>query len=46
MSTHGHRFLNDLLRGSTADRLRHNVAVPVLMIPEKSLPRMDGGVYA
>jgi nucleotide-binding universal stress UspA family protein len=32
MSTHGHRFLNDLIRGSTADRLRHNVEVPVLMI--------------
>jgi nucleotide-binding universal stress UspA family protein len=32
MSTHGHRFLSDLLRGSTADRLRHNVEVPVLMI--------------
>jgi len=32
MSTHGHRFLNDLLRGSTADRVRHNVAMPVLMI--------------
>jgi nucleotide-binding universal stress UspA family protein len=32
MSTHGHRFLNDLFRGSTADRLRHNVEVPVLMI--------------
>ena len=32
MSTHGHRFINDLLRGSTADRLRHNVTVPVLMI--------------
>ena len=32
MSTHGHRFLNDLLRGSTADRVRHNVAIPVLMI--------------
>ena len=32
MSTHGHRFLNDLVRGSTADRVRHNVAVPVLMI--------------
>jgi nucleotide-binding universal stress UspA family protein len=32
MSTHGHRLLNDILRGSTADRLRHNVAVPVLMI--------------
>ena len=35
MSTHGHRFLNDLLRGSTADRVRHNVAVPVLMIRAK-----------
>jgi nucleotide-binding universal stress UspA family protein len=32
MSTHGHRFLNDLLRGSTADRVRHSVDVPVLMI--------------
>ena len=32
MSTHGHRFLNDLLRGATADRVRHNVVVPVLMI--------------
>jgi nucleotide-binding universal stress UspA family protein len=32
MSTHGHRFINDILRGSTADRVRHNVAVPVLMI--------------
>ena len=35
MSTHGHRFLNDLVRGSTADRVRHNVAVPVLMIKAK-----------
>jgi nucleotide-binding universal stress UspA family protein len=35
MSTHGHRFLNDLLRGSTADRVRHNVTVPVLMIRAK-----------
>jgi nucleotide-binding universal stress UspA family protein len=32
MSTHGHRFLGDLLRGSTADRLRHQVTVPVLMV--------------
>ncbi|HEX2452850.1 MAG TPA: universal stress protein [Vicinamibacterales bacterium] len=32
MSTHGHRFLNDLIRGSTADRLRHRVTVPVLMV--------------
>ena len=32
MSTHGHRFLADLLHGSTADRLRHSVTVPVLMV--------------
>ena len=32
MSTHGHRFLNDLFRGSTADRVRHEVTIPVLMV--------------
>ena len=32
MSTHGHRFFNDLLRGSTADRVRHDVVIPVLMV--------------
>jgi len=32
MSTHGHRFLNDLLRGTTVDRVRHEVRVPVLLL--------------
>jgi len=32
MATHGHRFFNDLVRGSTADRVRHNVTIPVLMV--------------
>jgi nucleotide-binding universal stress UspA family protein len=32
MSTHGHRFFNDLLHGSTADRVRHDVTVPVLLV--------------
>jgi nucleotide-binding universal stress UspA family protein len=32
MSTHGHRFLSDLLHGSTADRVRHRVSQPVLMV--------------
>jgi nucleotide-binding universal stress UspA family protein len=32
MSTHGHRFLQDLLRGATADRVRHLVKVPVLLL--------------
>ena len=36
MSTHGHRLFNDLLRGSTADRVRHDVEIPVLMVRGKA----------
>jgi nucleotide-binding universal stress UspA family protein len=32
MSTHGHRFLNDLLRGTTVSRVRHTVTIPVLLL--------------
>jgi len=32
MSTHGHRFLSDLVHGTTADRVRHLVQVPVLLL--------------
>jgi nucleotide-binding universal stress UspA family protein len=32
MSTHGHRFLGDLIYGSTADKVRHTVGVPVLLL--------------
>jgi len=32
MSTHGHRFLADVLFGTTADRVRHLVKVPVLLL--------------
>jgi len=32
MSTHGHRFVADLLHGSTADKVRHLVDVPVLLL--------------
>jgi nucleotide-binding universal stress UspA family protein len=32
MSTHGHRFLSDLLHGTTADRVRHLVKIPVLLL--------------
>ena len=32
MSTHGHRYLADLLHGATADRVRHLVKVPVLLL--------------
>ena len=32
MSTHGHRFLSDVLFGATADKVRHLVRVPVLLL--------------
>ena len=32
MSTHGHRFVKDVLLGATADRVRHEVKVPVLLL--------------
>jgi universal stress protein A len=32
MSTHGHRFLADLVFGTTARRVRHNISVPVLLL--------------
>jgi nucleotide-binding universal stress UspA family protein len=32
MSTHGHRFLQDLVRGSVANEVRHISRVPVLLV--------------
>jgi len=32
MSTHGHRFLADLVLGSVADQVRHRTSIPVLML--------------
>lgn len=32
MSTHGHRFLKDLLYGSVAESVRHRSLVPVLLV--------------
>jgi nucleotide-binding universal stress UspA family protein len=32
MTTHGHRFLADIIHGATADRVRHLVKVPVLLL--------------
>lgn len=36
MTTHGHRFISDLLYGSTADKVRHQVDVPVLLLKVKN----------
>ena len=41
MSTHGHKGVQDLLRGSVANEVRHRVKVPVLMVrgaPRRSKP--------
>ena len=32
MSTHGHRFLSDIIHGTTVDKVRHTVRVPVLLL--------------
>ena len=32
MTTHGHRFISDILYGATADKVRHQVDVPVLLL--------------
>jgi nucleotide-binding universal stress UspA family protein len=32
MSTHGHKGLADVILGATADRVRHDVKIPVLLL--------------
>jgi nucleotide-binding universal stress UspA family protein len=36
LATHGHRLLEDVVRGSTATALRHNTRIPVLMVRSDS----------
>jgi nucleotide-binding universal stress UspA family protein len=36
MTTHGHRFISDIVYGATADKVRHQVNVPVLLLKVKS----------
>ena len=35
MATHGHKLISDIIYGNTADKVRHNVKIPVLMVPGK-----------
>lgn len=35
MSTHGHRLIADVLFGTTASRVQHNISVPVLLLRAK-----------
>jgi nucleotide-binding universal stress UspA family protein len=49
MSTHGHRFVKDLLYGSVANEVRHITRVPVLLVrggshdPEGDTKERRGG---
>jgi len=35
MSTHGHRFVADLVLGATASKVQHSISVPVLLLRAK-----------
>jgi nucleotide-binding universal stress UspA family protein len=37
MATHGHRFIADLVHGTTVDRVRHLVKIPVLLLRAEKL---------
>jgi nucleotide-binding universal stress UspA family protein len=43
MSTHGHRFLKDLLYGSVASEVRHRSLVPVLLV--RGAPQRTSGEF-
>jgi nucleotide-binding universal stress UspA family protein len=45
MSTHGHRFIQDLVRGSVANEVRHISRIPVLLVrgnPQGCAPAQAG----
>jgi len=32
MTSHGHKFIGDFFLGSTIDKVRHNTAIPILVV--------------
>ena len=43
MATHGHGFLNDVVRGSVANEVRHKSMVPVLLVRTPLPPKRNTG---
>ncbi|HET6764263.1 MAG TPA: universal stress protein [Longimicrobiaceae bacterium] len=41
MSTHGHRFLSDLIYGSVANAVRHRSTIPVLLVRGAAKPAVE-----
>jgi manganese transport protein len=37
MGTHGHKGLKDLLFGTTVDKLRHKISIPLLIVKNQSV---------
>jgi len=44
MTTHGHRLISDILYGATADKVRHAVDVPVLLLKVKNSQEPTNGL--
>jgi len=44
MTTHGHRLISDILYGATADKVRHAVDVPVLLLKVKNSREPTNGL--
>ena len=38
MATHGHRGIEDLVRGTTVNKVRHEATVPVLLLKARPVP--------
>lgn len=39
LASHGHKLVGDILHGSTIDKVRHNTAVPLLVVRSKAAAR-------
>ena len=44
MTTHGHRLISDIFYGATADKVRHAVDVPVLLLKVKNSREPTNGL--
>ena len=38
LASHGHKLVGDIFRGSTIDKVRHNTAVPILVVRAGAAP--------
>jgi len=41
MTSHGHRFIGDMIHGSTIEPVRHKAPVPLLVVPASEMVRAE-----